>query len=153
MKRLLMLLGALSLGACLDVAGPKASDPKTETFASSLGVNLSEMKVTASGTYYKDLTVGTGATMSAPTASTNVNVTYTGWLVNGTQFDTGTSTFPLGGVIFGFVDGMIGMAVGGERLIVVPSQLGYGNTTQVTSVTTIPPNSTLVFRLKLNSFN
>jgi FKBP-type peptidyl-prolyl cis-trans isomerase len=156
MKRLFLLLGALSLSACLgDATGPTPSNPATETFASSLGVNLTDgsFKKTASGTYYKDLTVGTGTALNAPTATTEVDVTYTGWLKSGSQFDTGTNLkFALGGVIFGFVDGMLGMNVGGERLVVIPSELAYGNTTQNGPTATIPPNSTLIFRIKLNSF-
>ena len=83
-----------------------------------------------------------------------MSVDYSGYLPDGTLFDQGTGiTFPLGGVIFGFVDGMIGMKVGGTRLIVIPSELGYGNSTSTTSRgVTIPKNSTLVFRIKLNSF-
>jgi FKBP-type peptidyl-prolyl cis-trans isomerase len=153
-----MMLGALALAGCLDTTAPPAgSNPATETFATnltSMGVNISQMTKTASGTYYKDLTVGTGATLSAGTATVNTNVTfdYTGWLKTGVQFDTGTgASAALGSLIFGFVDGMIGMNVGGERLIVIPSDNAYGNSAQQTSSTTIPANSTLVFKIKLTA--
>jgi FKBP-type peptidyl-prolyl cis-trans isomerase FkpA len=154
MKRLLLLFGALTLSGCLDATtGPTTSDPATETFATSLGVNISQMTKTTAGTYYKDEFVGTGTQLTTPQTTTSVNVDYSGYLTNGTLFDTNTGTsFPLGGVIVGFVDGMIGMRVGGTRLIVIPSALGYQNSTQTTPRATIPPNSTLVFRIKLNSF-
>ena len=145
LNRLLLLVGSLSLVACLDVAGPKPSDPATETFAPSLGVNISQMQRTPSGTYYKDLTVGTGATLNALTA-TSVVVDYLGYLSNGTRFGADTNaTLPLNNLVYGFVDGIQGMSVGGERLVVIPSELGYGNST----VGPIPPNSTLVFDIKL----
>lgn len=149
-KKLFLVVGALALGACLGNDGPTASDPTKETFAASLGVNLADMKQTTSGTYYKDLTVGTGAALSTPTATTKVTVDYTGSLKDGTQFDAATGAqFALGGVIYGFVDGMFGMAVGGERLIVIPSDLGYGAGGNPPKV---PGNATLVFRIKLKSF-
>src|SRR5437763_149701 len=124
MKRLLLMVGALALSACLDTTAPIGSDPTKETFAASLGVNLAEMKVTASGTFVKDLPVGTGPSLSAPTTATTVVVDYKGFLTSGVQFDSGSgASFPLGGVIFGFVDGIVGMNAGGERLIVIPSNL------------------------------
>lgn len=153
MKRLALLLGTLSLAACLDTTGPTPSDPASDTYAASLGVDLTKMTKTTSGTYYLDESVGTGTALTTPQTITQVNVDYSGYLTNGTLFDTSTgATFQLGGVIFGFVDGIVGMKPGGTRLIVIPSELGYGNSTQTTSRAKIPANSTLVFRIKLNSF-
>jgi FKBP-type peptidyl-prolyl cis-trans isomerase len=153
MKRFLLLLGTLALAGCLDTTAPTPSDPSTEQFASTLGVDLTKMQRTSNGTYYQDLSVGSGTAITTPAVGDSVFVDYTGWLTNGTMFDTNTGVgFPLGGVIIGFVDGMIGMQPGGTRLIVIPSDLGYGNTTQTTRYTTIQPNSTLVFKIKLNSY-
>ena len=153
MKRLLLLLCTVTLSGCLDTSLATPSDPTKDTFAASLGVDLSKMTKTASGTYYRDQFVGTGDQLTTPQTTTTVNVDYSGYLTNGTLFDTGTAvSFQLGGVIFGFVDGMVGMKAGGTRLIVIPSDLGYGNSTQTTARTTIPANSTLVFVIKLNSF-
>lgn len=153
MKRLLLLLGAVSLVGCLDTTGPAASNPANETFATSLGINISQMSVTQNGTYFIDSVVGTGTQITNPQTTTNVNVDYVGYLSDGTIFDANNgASFPLGGVIVGFVDGMVGMKVGGTRLIVIPSDLAYGNSTQTTGRgVTIKPNSTLVFRIKLNS--
>ena len=153
MKRLLLLLGAVSLVGCLDMTSPSGSNPATESFASSLGVNISQMSVTQNGTYFIDSVVGTGTQITNPQTTTTVNVDYVGYLTDGTVFDANTNTpFPLGQVIVGFVDGIVGMKVGGTRLIVIPSDLAYGNTTQTTGKgVTIKPNSTLVFKIKLNS--
>ncbi len=154
-KRLLFAIGILSLSACGDRSGSATDpggDPTRETYATSLGVNIAEMTKTPFGTYYKDLTVGAGATLIDPKASTN-NVDFIGYLVNGTQFEAETGfSFTPGSVVTGLADGMVGMKVGGTRLIVVPANLGYGTSIQHTPTVTIPPNSTLVFRVKLNSF-
>lgn len=152
MKRLLMLLSALALAGCIDSTGPAASDPLTETFDSSLGINLKDTAVwkqTSNGTYYKDEIVGTGASFVILDASDSVFVAYTGWLKDATVFDSSPdSRFAAGRVIVGFLDGMANMRVGGQRLMVIPSYLGFGNSR--TGV--IPPNATLVFRVKLNGF-
>lgn len=154
MKRLLTLLSALALVGCLDSTGPRASDPATETFATSLGINLQDKtwSQTANGTYYKDEIVGTGATFAITDPSNTVLTDYTGWLKDATVFDSKVGAqFRAGDLILGFLDGMTNMRVGGQRLMVVPSYLGFGNSTVGTDPT-IPPNSTLVFRVKLNGF-
>ena len=117
----------------------------SEAFAASLGVNIPQMTKTPGGDYYKDITLGTGTTL---TNQANVVVDYVGYLKNGVQFDSGSAVpFDLRRLVFGFGDGMIGMKVGGERLIVIPSDNGYGPY----SNGPIPPNSTLVFDVKLRS--
>ena len=85
---------------------------------------------TASGLQYKDVTVGTGA---EATPGSNVSVHYTGWLQNGTKFDSSLDggqpfTFSLGQgqVIPGWDEGVAGMKVGGKRILVIPPELGYG---------------------------
>ena len=154
-KRLLWAVGGMVLAACANATTPTSdvgSDPAKETFAASLGVNVAAMTKAALGTYYKDLTVGTGPTLVDSKASTNT-VDYAGYLVNGTQFDGGTNLrFTPGTTVIGFVDGMVGMNAGGTRLVVVPSDLGYGKSVQHAPMATVPPNSTLVFRITLNSF-
>jgi FKBP-type peptidyl-prolyl cis-trans isomerase len=148
-KFLLMFAAAASLTACLDVGAPQASDPATETFAPSLGVNISQMQRTASGTYYRDIKLGTGASFNALTAS-SITVDFFGYLKDATRFGADTnSTIPLNsGLIYGFVDGIQGMQAGGERLIVIPSELGYGNS----STGPIPANATLIFDITLRAF-
>jgi FKBP-type peptidyl-prolyl cis-trans isomerase len=99
-----------------------------------------------------DLVVGTGATA---TAGHTVTVSYTGWLYDpakpdskGTQFDSAPSfSFVLGAgkVISGWDQGVPGMKVGGQRRLIIPPDLAYGNR----AVGAIPPNSTLVFDITL----
>jgi hypothetical protein len=110
------------------------------------------------GLQYIDLTKGTGAV-----AHTNdiVVVQYTGWLTDGTLFDSSRSrnqpfTFTIGAgqVIPGWDEGVPGMAAGGQRKLIIPSALGYGTQGQQdpnTGATIIPPNATLVFDVTLLS--
>jgi peptidylprolyl isomerase len=82
----------------------------------------------------------------AVTADQTVTVQYTGWLLDGTQFDSswerGTPTsFPLNGVIKGWTDGLAGQTVGSQVLLVVPADQAYGDQAQGS----IPANSPLVF--------
>ena len=156
MKKLLLLLGCLSLAGCLDVSSPEnnPSDPATETFASSLGVNISQMqKVTVADqtVYYKDISVGTGAQLSTITQTTTVVIDYAGFLKDGSNFTNGeqqNQPFQLASAILGLQAGMVGMNVGGERLIVIPSTLGYGPSGNGP----VPPNSTLIFDVRLDNF-
>jgi len=101
-----------------------------------------------------DVVLGTGATAAAGKTAT---VTYTGWLYSdtapnhkGTQFDSGTFSFTLGQnqVVPGFEQGVLGMMVGGQRTVLVPSSLGYGATG---SAPAIPPNAGLVFDIALTA--
>lgn len=145
MRRPFLLLGALALTACLNTTGPSndPSDPATETFASLLHVDISTMQKTQDGVYYRDVTVGSGPALTAPQT---IVATYNAYLKNGELWDSGVSqNVDLTMQVIGLQEGTIGMQVGGERLIVVPSALGYGNLI----VGGIPPNSTLVFDLKL----
>src|SRR5947209_14757487 len=102
MKRLMLLLGCVSLVGCLDVTTPSdhPSDPATESFAPGLGVNISQMQKVAVGSffvYYKDLVVGTGTQLST---TTTVLVDYAGFLTNGVRFDAGqNAAIPLAGSV------------------------------------------------------
>lgn len=105
---------------------------------------------TASGLRYADLQPGTGP--AAATGDTVV-VEYTGWLDDGTMFDSSLSrqapfTLVLGAgeVIDGWDEGLQGMQVGGTRQLVIPSKLGYGDRG---SPPTIPPGATLIFQVTL----
>lgn len=96
----------------------------------------------------QDESVGTGA--AAQTGDT-VTVNYTGKLEDGTVFDTSVGKQPIqfvlgaGQVIPGWDQGLIGMKVGGKRLLVIPPDLAYGSS----DYGPIPANSTLVFEVSL----
>lgn len=126
-------------------------DVASTTFAPELDIDLSAMTKTASGLYYKDEEVGAGAVAQA---GKPVVVHYTGWLSNGTKFDSSVDrdrpfsfTPGVGMVIGGWDEGVPGMKVGGTRKLVIPPSLGYGSR----GAGPIPPNSVLVFTVKLIS--
>lgn len=105
---------------------------------------------TASGLVIEELVVGEGAEASA---GQTVSVHYTGWLTDGSKFDSSKDRdepfeFPLGGrrVIAGWDEGVQGMRIGGTRKLTIPPALGYG-TRGAGGV--IPPNATLVFEVEL----
>lgn len=140
---------ATAAAACGDTTAPSIEET---TFASSLEVDLEASTKTASGLYYRDITVGTGATAAAGSA---VTVGYSLYNTNGSRWDQGTLPFTVvgltetGTMIKGFNEGVTGMKVGGRRQLIVPPHIGYGNTWQGN----IPPNSILVFDVTLNSVN
>lgn len=150
MRRLALIPLLAVLAACgADDTGPDAPDIATTTFAPSLGIDLTQMTKTATGLYWRDLSVGTGATV---TVGVQASVRYTGWLANGTQFDSNVGaaspfrfTVGGGGTIAGFDEGVRGMRVGGQRQIIIPPSLGYGASGQGA----IPGNAILVFRIEL----
>jgi FKBP-type peptidyl-prolyl cis-trans isomerase FkpA len=100
-----------------------------------------------------DMEVGKG---TEATAGKTVSVHYTGWLTNGTKFDSSKDrgqpfNFKLGAgmVIKGWDQGVAGMKVGGKRKLTIPPTLGYGDR----NVGPIPANSTLVFEVELLGVN
>ncbi len=106
--------------------------------------------VTPSGLQYTDLVVGTGE--PARVGATAV-VHYTGWLVDGTKFDSSVDRgtpfdFALGQgrVIKGWDEGVATMRVGGKRKLTIPPELGYGDRG---AGALIPPGATLVFEVEL----
>ena len=106
------------------------------------------------GLLYYDIKVGGGAVAIAKTSK--VTVHYTGWLVDGTKFDSSVDhgqpfSFSLiGGVIQGWLEGVAGMKVGGKRKLVIPANLGYG---ERGAGGVIPPKAVLVFDVELLSVN
>jgi FKBP-type peptidyl-prolyl cis-trans isomerase len=105
---------------------------------------------TPSGLKYIDNVVGTG---TVATAGKTVVVHYSGYLKDGTKFDSSLDRgqpfpFPLGGgrVIKGWDEGVAGMKVGGKRRLIIPSALGYGPNGYPP---VIPPNAELTFDVEL----
>jgi FKBP-type peptidyl-prolyl cis-trans isomerase FkpA len=109
---------------------------------------------TASGLQIEELVVGSG---NAAASGQKVSVHYTGWLTNGTKFDSSKDRneafeFGLGRgqVIRGWDEGVAGMKVGGKRKLTIPPELGYGARG---AGGVIPPNATLVFEVELLAVN
>lgn len=123
----------------------KSTAPRTAT-----KVDDKDFTTTDSGLKYYDLVEGTGA---SPQNGQTVIVHYTGWLLDGTQFDSSVDrgepfSFVLGqgNVIAGWDEGVATMKVGGKRQLVIPADLGYGDNG---AGSLIPPGATLVFEVEL----
>ena len=141
---MLVALG-LAIAACGDSAtGPQ--NPEDVTFAASLGIDLAAMTRLSSGVFIQTTAEGTGASM---TASDRFTATYQGWTSDGNRFDSGTlNNSSIGQLISGF-SAMDGMRLGETRLLVIPSELGYGSA----GVGDIPGDAVLVFEVTLVAIN
>jgi len=107
---------------------------------------------TDSGLVYCSMKEGDG---EQPTVANTVEVHYHGTLTDGTVFDSSvdrgqTISFPLGGVIKGWQEGLAMMKEGGKATLVIPSDLAYGD---AGSGDTIPPGATLKFEVELFKVN
>lgn len=97
---------------------------------------------TSSGVLIAELATGEGELLEEGDI---IVVNFSGWLEDGTLFDSGESiqlTWDRGFLIDGWIDGMTGMRVGGSRRLVIPPELAYGSVGQLPS---IPPDATLTF--------
>lgn len=135
---------ALGLAACNnEPVGPQCQPQSLTRTTAGDTVRLE------TGVSYIEGKAGTGAAVEYCRA---VAVHYTGFLSNGTKFDSSRDsgrplafTPGLGEVVPGFEQGIVGLKVGGTRRIIIPPNLGYGNQ----QVGPIPPNSTLVFDIEV----
>ena len=143
-----------AFAAALFAAPAFADDPKPTPAPEAAKKSESKMTKTPSGLQYEDTKVGTGA---SPQKGQTCVMNYTGWLwengVKGKKFDSsldrGTPfSFPIGQgrVIKGWDEGVATMKVGGQRVLLIPPDLGYGSRG---AGGVIPPNATLIFEVEL----
>ena len=119
----------------------------TEFFAADASI---EVMTTSSGLKYQDLVIGDGEVAKV---GDDIIVHYTGWLTDEYKFDSSVDrnnpfdfTLGIGRVIRGWDEGVTGMRVGGTRLLMIPAELGYGDSGSGAS---IPPGATLIFQVEL----
>jgi FKBP-type peptidyl-prolyl cis-trans isomerase len=142
---LLAAVPTLSLRA----AAPQDPTPAPAPAPGAQGIpECKDMQKTASGLEYGFLKKG--GDEAPPRAADQVRVHYTGWLTDGTKFDSSRdrgepTEFYLNGVIAGWTEGLQLMAPGARCKFVIPAALAYGERGRPS----IPPNSTLVFDVEL----
>ena len=152
MKRYFLIIGLIivTLASCKKSSTTVDATTQAATDDALIKAYISANNITAikdpSGLYYHILTPGSGA---HPTTSSTVTVNYTGKLLNGSVFDSGSGfSSPLGNLIKGWQIGIPYTNVGGRILLIIPSGLGYGSS----AAGSIPPNSVLVFTIDLLGF-
>lgn len=151
MRQLYIAALMVALLSCrkADSSAQVSGSPETVKYAKELDVHLDHMTKKPSGLYVLDVKEGTGPAIGAGQVA---RVHYTGWLVNGKQFDSSVGGEPLEftigqrRVIDGWEEGVTGMKAGGKRRLVIPPELGYGAAGYPGA---IPPSATLVFDVEL----
>ncbi len=149
----LILISVLMLPCTYVHAAGTVKEPKKNTQVKEKTVdtkNVQKITTTATGLKYVDEVPGTGA---LPKQGQPVKVHYTGWLENGTKFDSSVDrgqpfefVLGVGQVIKGWDEGVSTMKIGGKRKLIIPPQLGYG---ERGAGGAIPPNATLIFDVEL----
>ena len=153
MHRLLIavpfLLAACAPGENASLQGCKTMSSTADIPVTSL-IDTLQLRRTASGLGIEELREGTGRMAEAGNV---VAVHYTGWLTDGSKFDSSRDrgeviTFVLGRgqVIAGWEEGLAGMKVGGRRKLEIPPALGYGD---AGNGAVIPPRATLIFDVEM----
>lgn len=153
MRRLLSLpLLAFALvfaSSCLDT-DPFVPKIEETNFDPSLGVDLAASTRTSSGLWYRDITVGTGDPVPA-TGTQSVNTTYQLFLRTGELLQSGPFDFTVGQgeAIAGYDEGIRGMRQGGQRQLIIPPGLAYGDV----GSGDVPPNAIIIYTVNLVSIN
>lgn len=148
-----LCVAALAVAACGGDPNPREQlapqNRVAENYDDALNIELDSMRMRFNGLHVQDLEEGDGVRADSGDV---VTVHYTGWLPNGTQFDSSRDrgepfqvALGYGRVIAGWDQGIVGMRVGGRRLLVIPPGLAYGTSRRGP----IPANSTLVFDVEL----
>jgi FKBP-type peptidyl-prolyl cis-trans isomerase len=144
MRRISVALLSILLSAC------GGGDAKGGSADPDFALDSAGLTKTPSGLQYQDVVTGTGPEARPGQVAV---VHYTGWLTDGTKFDSSRDrgepfSFPIGQgqVIAGWDQGVAGMKVGGRRKLLIPAELGYG---EMGSPPVIPPSATLVFDVEL----
>lgn len=133
------ILGIFSISGCSKSGA--SEQEQMISFAKSNAINYTS---DPSGILYEIITPGNS---THPVATSTITVTYTGLLMNGTQFDAGTITYPLNQLIPGWGIAVPKIGVGGEIKVLIPSSLGYGSS----GAGSIPGNAPLYFDIKLSA--
>jgi FKBP-type peptidyl-prolyl cis-trans isomerase FkpA len=136
---------SLILISCTKKKEQELKDEQDKSISEYITSNNIDATKSSSGLYYF---ISKEGSSKKPNSTSQVRVSYNGYLLNGTEFDKSDSTgvvFKLNQVIEGWTEGIPYFGEGGEGTLIIPSYLGYGSQTK----SNIPKNSILIFDIVL----